>query len=550
MPDYNHIMKNLLLDTHYEEVEDFLWNAYKTEFTLALLNDRIAISPKLFFNHRTSFWKEKLIKYMNENLQKAAHILIDDYKKWYARHTESGFVDDFFEEGIILEMISPKGTIQWGNNQDLGFFDFNIKNAVVDYLSKQDWYFNTVYEEINEYEELDNNQIVTDNEKSEIVRDALDNYDWEGIVQTLDYFGETENVLKYVIKNDMYPAWRQFWAGLIEEPEENVAKSIEMMETALSSQDVGKLSSAVNFALQVQHVHGSMTEHSGISMNTLHQLSNMDSKQNITEINEFLDMITGVNWNEQNNTNKPKYASADLQTFIKMCESDNFKLWLLGFIKKRMPGFLAGISIPLISAWGLWNSLPADVKQQASQEYNQKNEEVTLRQEPDINTPAPAHIETKKPVVNKNISRGIRNNNPGNIDKGQKWQGLAQDQTDSRFATFDSPESGIRAMAIVIKNYQKKYKINDINGIIKRWAPPNENKTSNYITSVCKSTGFKPDQQLNLSDPEILFPIIKAIINHENGSNPYSDEIIMKGIKKASFISWKYKFAIKQDKND
>ena len=46
------------------------------------------------------------------------------------------------------------------------------------------------------------------------------------------------------------------------------------------------------------------------------------------------------------------------------------------------------------------------------------------------------------------IARGERNNNPGNIRHGAKWQGLASTQTDKDFCQFISPEYGIRAIGI------------------------------------------------------------------------------------------------------
>ena len=45
--------------------------------------------------------------------------------------------------------------------------------------------------------------------------------------------------------------------------------------------------------------------------------------------------------------------------------------------------------------------------------------------------------------------RGIRNNNPGNIRRnGDPWQGLAKDQTDREFFTFQSAVYGIRALKL------------------------------------------------------------------------------------------------------
>ena len=51
-------------------------------------------------------------------------------------------------------------------------------------------------------------------------------------------------------------------------------------------------------------------------------------------------------------------------------------------------------------------------------------------------------------IADAELPRGIRNHNPGNIDKGADWEGLADDQSsDSRFCVFKDPVWGIRAMA-------------------------------------------------------------------------------------------------------
>ena len=55
------------------------------------------------------------------------------------------------------------------------------------------------------------------------------------------------------------------------------------------------------------------------------------------------------------------------------------------------------------------------------------------------------------------MSRGLRNNNPGNIRKtGDKWQGLSTTQTDDSFFQFTDAKYGIRAMAKLLKNYQSE----------------------------------------------------------------------------------------------
>lgn len=132
-------------------------------------------------------------------------------------------------------------------------------------------------------------------------------------------------------------------------------------------------------------------------------------------------------------------------------------------------------------------------------------------------------------------SRGYRNKNPGNIRKSanMKWQGLADQHPDKDFATFKSHVWGIRAMAVLLINYQDKQNIRTVRSIINRWAPPVENNTSAYVNAVSNETSFKPDHQLDLHSHEHLTPLIKAIIKHELGGQPYDDDTINKGLELA-----------------
>lgn len=127
--------------------------------------------------------------------------------------------------------------------------------------------------------------------------------------------------------------------------------------------------------------------------------------------------------------------------------------------------------------------------------------------------------------------RGIRNKNPGNIERGSdRWQGMADDQSDSRFVVFDSPEYGIRAMARILNSYANRGLVT-VDEIISTWAPPFENDTQSYITSVSRRIGIEPDKPLTDAD----YPqLIAAIIHHENGINPYSQELIQRGIELAA----------------
>jgi hypothetical protein len=130
-------------------------------------------------------------------------------------------------------------------------------------------------------------------------------------------------------------------------------------------------------------------------------------------------------------------------------------------------------------------------------------------------------------------SRGIRNNNPGNLDKGSDWQGLAADQTDERFCVFIAPVWGIRALAKVLLAYYAKHHLATVREIIRRWAPPTENDSGAYVAAVSNRMGVNPDALLKLTERKFLKPLVEAIIQHENGSQPYDDATIDEALTKA-----------------
>ena len=128
--------------------------------------------------------------------------------------------------------------------------------------------------------------------------------------------------------------------------------------------------------------------------------------------------------------------------------------------------------------------------------------------------------------------RGIRNNNPGNIKyNGINWMGLSIPPSDGVFCVFTEHKYGLRALAKLLKNYNRHYGIRTINSIIKRFAPASENQTDAYIKSVAISTGYDSHAQLNLEDQDVLVKLMKAIIKHENGKQPYTDEELRNSIE-------------------
>lgn len=129
-----------------------------------------------------------------------------------------------------------------------------------------------------------------------------------------------------------------------------------------------------------------------------------------------------------------------------------------------------------------------------------------------------------------NGARGIRNNNPGNIDRkpNTHWVGMSPDQSaDSRFVVFSAPEYGIRAMARILRNYRDRGLVT-VSHMISTWAPPKENNTAAYIAAVSAETGLSP---MDVVTDDDLPAFIAAIIRHENGQQPYDTATIERGIE-------------------
>lgn len=130
-------------------------------------------------------------------------------------------------------------------------------------------------------------------------------------------------------------------------------------------------------------------------------------------------------------------------------------------------------------------------------------------------------------------SRGIRNNNPGNIRHSPtRFQGQAKSQPDKAFKTFIGPEWGLRAIAKILLTYET-HGVDTVREIITRWAPPVENDTKAYIAAVAKSVGRDDHDVLNLRNPELMVPMLQAIVTHENGCQPYPACTFIKAVQLA-----------------
>lgn len=73
------------------------------------------------------------------------------------------------------------------------------------------------------------------------------------------------------------------------------------------------------------------------------------------------------------------------------------------------------------------------------------------------------------------MSRGLRNNNPGNIRHDRdKWQGEIVPSQDKSFKQFISMAYGYRALIKLLQNYRKLHNRQTIAEFINRYAPPCE----------------------------------------------------------------------------
>ena len=117
----------------------------------------------------------------------------------------------------------------------------------------------------------------------------------------------------------------------------------------------------------------------------------------------------------------------------------------------------------------------------------------------------------------KQLSRGLRNNNPGNIRLSSTRYLGEVDSTDTAFKQFKSMAYGYRAMFVLLYTYQKKHKLDTIADMISRYAPAIENHTEKYIQAVSEWSGVPATSRITSTNGDIMVPIVAAMSRVENG---------------------------------
>ncbi|WP_425909037.1 hypothetical protein [Nitrobacter sp. TKz-YC02] len=122
------------------------------------------------------------------------------------------------------------------------------------------------------------------------------------------------------------------------------------------------------------------------------------------------------------------------------------------------------------------------------------------------------------PTANAGDPRGIRNNNPLNLEASpftQKQPGFSG--SDGRFGQFGSMEQGLEAAGNLLQSYAQRG-INTVSGIINRWAPANDgNPVNAYAQFVARKAGVDPNTPIDLNDPSLRQRVVGAMAEFENG---------------------------------
>ena len=124
------------------------------------------------------------------------------------------------------------------------------------------------------------------------------------------------------------------------------------------------------------------------------------------------------------------------------------------------------------------------------------------------------------------MSRGLRNNNPGNIrHSAVTYRGETHPSTDPAFKQFESVAWGYRAMFVVLYTYRQRHGLKTLGEMIGRYAPPAENATDRYVAAVARESGIAADQPLDTQDRAQMTAIVAAMSRVENGVPADSQEI-------------------------
>lgn len=129
-------------------------------------------------------------------------------------------------------------------------------------------------------------------------------------------------------------------------------------------------------------------------------------------------------------------------------------------------------------------------------------------------------------MAKKQLPRGLRNCNPGNIRKNNiVYAGEIVPSQDENFKQFTTMAYGYRAMFVVLYTYQHRYGLDTIAKMLGRYAPKNENDTAAYIRAVAERSGVPATSHITATNKDVMIPIVAAMSFVENGEEAHIADV-------------------------
>ena len=133
---------------------------------------------------------------------------------------------------------------------------------------------------------------------------------------------------------------------------------------------------------------------------------------------------------------------------------------------------------------------------------------------------------------NINLPRGVRDNNPLNIEPvGFTYQGQTGLDSNGE-AIFSDTMFGFRSAALDLYTAYYLHGRKTLTDIISVFAPPSENDTNAYINYVAQQMNISPDEDIKITG-SVMLSLIRAMMKMEIGeaaAGLFSDDEIKAGI--------------------
>lgn len=185
-------------------------------------------------------------------------------------------------------------------------------------------------------------------------------------------------------------------------------------------------------------------------------------------------------------------------------------------------------------------------------DFDKKGFEEELARYRAAGSKAPAKpAQTEAPPASGKMTRGLRNNNPGNMRPVSRNQA-----NDGAFTIYRTPEEGWGALGKQLKAYANAG-LDNVASIISKYAPSSENNTGAYIQLVTANMSKRLGSdvsaltRLDLSDPRVLKALMQSITEHENfrGASQYFEGASFdKEVLAAAQSQWRSKVVNERDK--